>query len=454
MLVGFLIAALLARYYPVESIGLYFLALLLIQLFVISGSTTSGMNALRFLNGQPVETRDEMCRGVIAYTLLFAAALSALGAGATWIASHFIAIGNVDIFYAAFAAGSMQLAANSIQNCLLATRRQYSAAWMLMATEIVRLVLTILVADLKLGIEWQIAALAGSRLITVTLFTAVYRQSLLPKFSSKINREFFIDGFFNQTASITSLISSRVFDVAVISFSGLAEFGLYSIAAQIPSQMQRLLEAFRNPIGQLIAGRKLSPEFAVRWTGFAGLFFCILTTQIICFSELIVTLVYGQKYAPIAFSLQILSVATTTGVQNYLVAIFMLMSGQSRNVAISGSAFGVAGLVACLLLVPSFGNVGAAWAVLAGQFASLCCNVAFYNGLRFAIGSAAFKRLYLQIFAIISLALVNHAADFSLLVRFLIDAAMSIGFMALILKSYKPLFQETNIAQGPAVRQP
>lgn len=94
-------------------------------------------------------------------------------------------------------------------------------------------------------------------------------------------------------------------------------------------------------------------------------------------AEPLVTLLFGDEFAPAAPALPVLSAAFVFICLGYLTGNLLLVTGlQRRMVVVSGAAL-VANIVLNLILIPRYGFMGAAWATLATEVVVIGTGAAF-----------------------------------------------------------------------------
>jgi len=391
---SFLVNVLVARAYSVPEVGAYFLALLLMQFMTVAAATASNPNALKVLTGLPEAERT----GAAGALLRAAVALAALWLAAALAVLAVLARAVPDLPAAAIAggltAGAVQAIFTAAQNAQLTGGRKRQVAGAVAAAETLRLALSVAAVAAGLGVEWQLYAVAASRLVLVG-WVVVRVPGLLRPSPGVPLRAILTDGLHLQGAQAAAIFAVRLFDGAVVAVRGVAELGLFGVAAQIPGQLQRVFDWFRPLLTQaLVETEALRGSGAVRLAGLLALATAAATTPLALFAPEIVALIYGSKYAAAAPAFAVMAAAAGPTLLSFFFSIVLVADGKPRQVVFGPVALGVVGAGACLLLVGPWGAAGAALALLLGQAASATANTVSLLGPARALSASPLARLW------------------------------------------------------------
>ena len=427
---SFLINVLVARAYSVPEVGAYFLALLVMQFMTVAAATASNSNALKVLTELPEAERT----GGAAALLRAAAGLAAL-----WLAAALAGLAVLAAFAPDLAApviaggltaGAAQAVFTAAQNAQLTGGRKRQVAGALAGAETVRLVLSVAAVAAGLGVEWQLYAVAASRLAVVGWIMSRVPALLRAPSSPLPLRRVVTDGLHLQGAQVAAIAAVRLFDGAVVIGRGVAELGLFGVAAQIPGQLQRVFEWFRPLLTQvLVETESLRGEGAVRLGGLLALAAAAAAAPLALFAPEIVSLVYGAKYMDAAPAFALMAVAAVGTLLSFFFSIVLVADGKPRQVVFGPTALGIVGAGACLLLVGPYGASGAAVALLLGQAASATANTVSLLGAARALAVTTLLRLWWPTAALAgAVALLAYGGD-SLILRAGAAAALAAAFL-------------------------
>lgn len=183
-------------------------------------------------------------------------------------------------------------------------------------------------------------------------------------------KEFAAFLLFTNLVFLISVIRERLVVVIVGFFVGPAAAGLFRLADQIANSLNRLAEVFARPLfselSRLFAIGQSRKSRALFWrslkvSALSGgvLFLCLLL-----FGENIISLISGPEYLAAFPLLLLLGAATIISLAGLGLEPLLQAAGRARNALLVR----LAGLIALGLLMafllPNFGTIGAAWAML------------------------------------------------------------------------------------------
>jgi|TARA_R100001244_G_scaffold6593_5_gene7829 O-antigen/teichoic acid export membrane protein len=183
-------------------------------------------------------------------------------------------------------------------------------------------------------------------------------------------REFAAFLLFTNLAYLVSVIRERLVVVIVGFFVGPAAAGLFRLADQIANSLNRLAEVFARPLfaelSRLFAIGQSRQSRALFWRSLrvSAISGGVLFIGLFALGQNIIALISGPEYLAAYPLLLLLGAATIISLAGLGLEPLLQAAGRARNALVAR----VLGLVALgLLLVmflPTFGTIGAAWAML------------------------------------------------------------------------------------------
>lgn len=189
-------------------------------------------------------------------------------------------------------------------------------------------------------------------------------------------REFAAFLLFTNLAYLISVIRERLVVVIVGFFVGPAAAGLFRLADQLANSLNRLAEVFARPLfaelSRLFATGQSRKSRALFWRSLrvSALSGGILFLGLLLFGKHIINLISGPEYLAAFPLLLLLGAATIISLSGLGLEPLLQAAGRTRNallVRLAGLI--VLGLLMALLL-PTFGTIGVAWAMLISAMVS------------------------------------------------------------------------------------
>ncbi len=164
-------------------------------------------------------------------------------------------------------------------------------------------------------------------------------------------------------------------------FAGTAVLGIFALATRLADQLRLLLS---GPFSDIWEVRLMEiadqPEKAREFNRVLVYFLCVLAAAVLALSVYapeIIMLVSDRSFWSAADVVPVLAFAVLIRLVNYHFQVCIIQRKQTWYLVIVSWSVIVVGAAALLVLVPAFGLIGAAWAVLLTQACRLALSVTF-----------------------------------------------------------------------------
>lgn len=385
---GVLVAALLARHLGPADYGNFTTALGMVA--IAQALTEFGTNAVavRDMAGQP-ERRSVIAGGLMAARLTTSLALLLplvvglvllLPPGAPTIAG--ILIGST-LLLTAFAA---------LQSVAQADLRPEVAGALLFLQSTVWLAMVALLVWIDAGIVAFAAAFALTAALQSVITILVMRRYVRISFDGWRREEWRIlkTAVPMGLAGVLTTAYYRVDAILVYEIAGADQAGFYNAAYRYIDVLQILPATVYFVLFPLVAARRRAGADIRRVAGLAAtlMIVCALPVVVVgvVFADPIVDLIYSSTFEDAALLMAVLSVAFVGISLGYLWTSILLAEGPLRVFLVVAAITAVGSIAANLLLIPSFGALGAAWITVGTEL---------WVGV--ALGVAAVRRARLEV---------------------------------------------------------
>lgn len=260
----------------------------------------------------------------------------------------------------------------------------------------VKLILIVLfLGILKMGIIGLIYAFYLSFLIPILcqyISVPVKKQF---NFNYRLFKEIFKFGFPLGLNSVLTFIFTKIDRFIIGSIINPIGVAYYEIASKIPDNCYRMYQSFQSVflpnMSELFAKKQYKEAEAVlnnslRLVSFIAIFVSFLT---ILFKEDIVSIMFSEKYIESAPVLSLLMLSLSIGLVEYILGTTLIAFGQSDKPVKINIVNAVINIVGNLIMIPIFGFIGAAYAVLLARVATNPVYIFFIrrNGINVTIGN-------------------------------------------------------------------
>lgn len=382
MALNFIVRIALVRYTSQDEYGLYSLAITIVSMACIISTLGLDEGASRYIAYFLGKSEDEKARKVIFATLELALAASLLCSVILFLGSGFIAS---QVFHAAELSGTLQIISIALPfivliQALTSISRGFNISKMkVVFNDILKplsfLILLAVIIVLGMGFEAIVIAYVVSMAVTLLAFIIYasrwYTQRYVPspgtdRAIAKSLLQFSIPLF---SVNMLLMMMSQATMLLLGFFKTPADVGKFDIAIMMGSLLLTVLNSLGyiyTPTVSNLYGKDQTEEMkrsyivSTRW-GYIGTLPILLVFLV--FPEAIIDLLFGARYSDVALILQILTlgymVNPITG-PNYHTLIAL---GKTRVIIESFLVNAIINLALCVLLIPTFGIVGAAIAV-------------------------------------------------------------------------------------------
>ena len=279
--------------------------------------------------------------------------------------------------------------AATLNGVLLAHRLSRHDVW---GMALSRLMLVIGVAyGVRFGVVGVMAAHALASLVLLTARVLVVWRNLgrfTPKFDRAVTRKLFVDGRHVGVGSLFGSVASRMDVVALRSWSGAHEAGLYGACYRILNGVGAITTAISLALYARLArarGRGRDREAERLFVAVPVVIAICLGIAALLASPLL-GLLYGEAFQSAVPMFRILLAAGTVQTANLFLHKALVVSGRERSLPFAQGAQALTNLVLNFALVPAYGALGAAIATLACEFV-----VPIGHGVYFAIEASSLK---------------------------------------------------------------
>lgn len=374
MAFSLLVIALAARTLLKEEIGLYFFALVVLQFASTLGDPGLRSAATRYIsmalaNGEEPRARFFFGAGFAASLVaaLFLVLFS-LSASEKLPIFHEVEL-LAQLVFLVVATINYQMA-----SAILAGFRFYgvmSAANFV--AEFIRFLLSLYVLHAGLGVAGLITAMAISKVLGI--FLCFIRAGKILTSSSKDApwKEILKFSGWSYGSSVVSIVQARSAEFVLTSSLGPVALANYSTAFQLPSALQRIVEAVRPVLLSHVAGGAkavtgISSELFRQICGLSAL----VSVLLLAFSDLIFCGIFGSQFRESLIVFQIFAVWVALTSINYLLLIFLLGRGDGRSVFVQSLPQAAVMIIAVVVLTFYLQELGAAIAMLVSALVAVC----------------------------------------------------------------------------------
>jgi len=399
--INFLLRIALVRYTSEDQYGLYSLAITLVG--VIGAIAMLGLDegSARYIAYYAGKAENSRAGKVASLTLKIALASGMVFGVLLFSFSDALA---VQVFHAPELGGILKIVAAAVPltvllQILVSVMRGYSDSWgraffrdtlrsLLFLGLLAGIILFNLPFDSIIYAYVLSTALALAALVLFSARRLPRREPGLPERDSGILKSLLSFSFPMLSVSLLMLMMSQATALLLAFFTVPAEVGKYDIAVTIASLLLIVINSLGyiyTPTVSSLYGKGRLAEIrqsyitSTRW-GY------VLTLPVLfiflLFPGELIGLLFGARYASVAFVLQIIAIGymvnPLTG-PNYHT---LIAAGRTREITVSFLVNAVSNVLLCLLLIPSYGIMGAAIAAtLSSAVANLLLSVRLYQRL-------------------------------------------------------------------------
>jgi O-antigen/teichoic acid export membrane protein len=290
----------------------------------------------------------------------------------------------------------------------------------------------LLVVFFSMQLNGLILAVISSMMISCIFAYLSIPWYVLPKFSFNLLKKILQFGFPLQVNNFLAFIYERIDIIILGSMLGPISVSTYEIGYKLPNQLRAFFEAFRSvffPQMSQYYGNKQQYEALVLLNNMLRIVSFVMsgiTLIIVLYASEIISFLFSWRYGSSAPVFTILMLGITIGLCNHLMGTALVACGRPKAVLLSSIPETLLNVGINLLLIPSWGIIGAAWAsvisrtavnpiylVLLGKGSShdlawtylksvLCLGVAWFALMLFELSGSWKKVFVIGIFVVLS----------------------------------------------------
>lgn len=243
----------------------------------------------------------------------------------------------------------------------------------------------------RFGVVGVMAAHALAALVLLLARVVVIGSNLgmyTPKFDRAITRKLFVDGRHVGIGSLFGSVAARIDVVALRSWSGAHEAGLYGACYRVLNGVGAITTAISLALYARLArarGGARDQEAERLFVALpVGISLCLVIAALL--ASPLLGLLYGAEFQGAATMFRVLLAAGVVQTANAFLHKGLVVSGRQRSLPFAQGAQALVNVALILLLVPHYGALGAAIATLVCEFV-----VPIGHGFYFAVEAASLK---------------------------------------------------------------
>lgn len=355
-----------ARTLSKEQIGYYYFILVILQLVTTLGDPGLRAAAIRFIS----KSSDHEASSFSSFFLTVGFGVSAVAAAILWFSKPLLlaTFSQFDIVLLLQQLLPLVIVTITFQMLLsiLAGHKMFGLmSSVTFLTELIRFGISLFVLLFDYGVYELILAMTASKIfgsaVILIKASSIFSRSIQP---SDLKDVFKFSGW-SYGASIVSVIQARTAEFILSGTLGPTALANYSTAMQIPGAMQRIIEFIRPVLLSHVASREINNEASVLLIFRLLCGIGVLITMIaITLSNFVVVGIFGSGFREIVPVFQVLSVWFTLTSINYLLAIYLLGSGNGYKVFVLSLPQAIVMIASALILTAAYAELGAAFALM------------------------------------------------------------------------------------------
>lgn len=368
LLLGFLVGAWVGRYLGPERYGTLAYAVALVAIFQAIATLGSDTIVVRDLVRRP-DNAHRLLGTLLRLRILSGILCWIVAVAAAWLLDPH---GDTALLVAIVGCGLVFQAADTVdlwfQSELQSRRTVIAKLAACLVSNGIRIALVLGHAPL---IAFAVVAAVDSALVAIGLVLAYSRYPLTMRWSHAraLSKSILVESWPFLLSSLSVLIYLRIDQIMLRTMRGDHELGLFAAAMPLSSVWQIIPTTLVSSLAPLVARRKAESEAGYQRTLLTiyrlfGVVSLVLATATALLAPLIVRLLYGPAFAGTAQVLAIHAFSNVFVALGLAQNLWITNEGAGRVSMIKTLAGGAIAVVGNLLLIPSYGAVGAAWVTI------------------------------------------------------------------------------------------